>query len=427
MAAFKATVSWAPNFAYDLCAHHRGRMEADLDLTHWRLAFNSAEPVRVATLRAFEAAYGGCGFASRAMQPCYGLAEATLLVAGGEADGGWRAGVFSPETLSGGRILARRALEASVELVSCGRGAADGTLGVVEPDTRRRLSEGEVGEIWIRSPSVAAGYWNNPEATKAVFEAFTSDGEGPWLRTGDLGVARDGELYIAGRLKDVIIVGGVNYYPQDVEAIVERSHPALRAHSAIAFPIETEDGEGMAVVCEIDRRREAEVEAAILALRRDVFDELGLGAAAIGILRVGGAPKTPSGKVQRSLCRAAFEAGELPLIHGWRRAARRTDEPGVAMAAAHDVDAWTRARLAGLGVRMEEIDLNGCWSDLGVSSIDLVGLPEEVARNFGVHMKLAEIFDCASIMEFCDRVQGAISSPSSGRNVVAAPRLAALG
>ncbi|HVR98103.1 MAG TPA: fatty acyl-AMP ligase, partial [Thermoanaerobaculia bacterium] len=239
---YGATTSGGPNFAWDLCVRKVSpEQRRDLDLSRWEVAFNGAEPVRAETLAAFSATFAGCGFRPGAFYPCYGLAEATLMV-------------------SGGRPGEERAVRR--QRVSCGPALAGQELAIVDPATGERRGAGEVGEIWLAGPSVVAGYWRRPEETAAAFGARLKDGSGPFLRTGDLGFLEDGELFIAGRLKDLIILRGRNHYPQDIEATAMASHPELGGGLAAAFPVERDGEERLVVVLEIGRRSTLDVETA---------------------------------------------------------------------------------------------------------------------------------------------------------------------
>jgi len=226
----RATVSGGPNFAYDLCARKITRDEArTLDLGSWTLAFSGAEPIRPATLDRFAQAFGPCGFRRERFYPCYGLAEGTLIVSGGVPDEPPRIERVDARALARHRVAPARPGEpAARAVVGCGRSLLDQELAIVDPRTRRACPEAAVGEIWVKGPSVALGYWHRPEDTAQVFGATRADtGDGPFLRTGDLGFVLDGELFVTGRCKDLVIVRGRNHYPQDLEQTIERCHPAL--------------------------------------------------------------------------------------------------------------------------------------------------------------------------------------------------------
>src|ERR1044072_7725154 len=236
---YRATTSGGPNFAYELCIRRINESQrAELDLSSWSVAFNGAEPVREHTLKRFSEFFAPCGFSPRSFRPCYGLAEATLLVSGQER-GGSLIKSFDSGALEKDLV---RQVQAGGDnarmLVSCGAALPDQRIVIVDRDTLRECPADKVGEVWVSGPSVARGYWSRPEETEQTFKAYLSDtGEGPFLRTGDLGFLREGELFITGRLKDLIIIRGLNHYPQDIELTVQNSHPALRPDSGAAFSI----------------------------------------------------------------------------------------------------------------------------------------------------------------------------------------------
>ncbi|HYH46802.1 MAG TPA: fatty acyl-AMP ligase, partial [Thermoanaerobaculia bacterium] len=269
---YRATTSGGPNFAYDLCVRkvQPGLVE-ELDLSSWRLAFNGAEPVRAATLARFAETFGPCGFRREAFYPCYGLAEATLFVSGGEPGRGARAAEFGAEALAGHRAAAPRQGEAARELVGCGAGWGGQRIVIADPESGAVCGPEGVGEIWLAGPRVAAGYWNRSEETERAFGARLVGGEGPFLRTGDFGfVGAGGELFVTGRLKDLLILRGRNVYPQDLELTAEDSHPGLRPGSSAAFAVEVEGEERAVLVCELDRRAEEWGSGAGDAVRRAV-------------------------------------------------------------------------------------------------------------------------------------------------------------
>ncbi len=312
-----ATTSGGPDFAYALCADRvRPADREGLDLSRWRVAFDGAEPVRAATLDRFAAAFRPCGFRREAFFPCYGLAEATLIVSGGPA----RTVVLDADALTQGRVVMAAPDTAGVALVTSGAAASGQAVRLVDPLTARPCAPGEIGEIWVAGPSVARGYWRRPDESAATFGArLDPEGpgeegaweEGPFLRTGDLGFLAGGELVVTGRLKDVIIVAGRNHYPHDLEATATASHPALRSGGAAAFTVpapDTADGVALVVVAEADRDPVAR-EAAIAAVRRAIAAEHDLVAADVVLIAPGTLPRTSSGKVRRGACREAYEAG----------------------------------------------------------------------------------------------------------------------
>jgi acyl-CoA synthetase (AMP-forming)/AMP-acid ligase II len=318
---WRATVSGGPNFAYELvAARTTPEQRASLDLASWSVAFTGAEPIRADTLDRFVEAFAPAGFRRTAFHPCYGLAESTLIVSGG---GRGEPILFDADAAA---IEQRRVRSADTgtdqvrRLVGCGRAVSGLRLAIVDPDTLAACPDDEIGEIWIRGSSVARGYRNRPDETERTFDArIAGSGDGPFLRTGDLGFLHDGELFVTGRLKDVIIIDGRNLYPQDIEATAERSHPAVRAASAAAFSIDDGGSERLAVAVEVDWARLRGVAPAgwrepvenrdiVQTIRRAVVEAHDASVHAVVLLPPGGVPRTTSGKIQRHLCREEFES-----------------------------------------------------------------------------------------------------------------------
>ncbi len=284
-------ISGAPNFAYDLCLRSISDSElAELDLSRWSLAWNSAEPVRSDTLREFARRFERCGFRPEALRPCYGLAEATLIVSGAPP---------ASQAQIGGRAI-----------VSGGRVFAGEKVRVVSPRTRRVCAPGRVGEIWVSGASVAKGYWGNARQTRAVFQARTADGEGPFLRTGDLGFLRDSELFITGRLKDMIVLRGRKYYPEDIELAAESAHRAVRRGGCAAFGIEVGGVEKLALVIELESGGATQAEV-IAAARRSVAERCDVELHDAVAVRRGELPRTTSGKIRRRECRRLYLGGRF--------------------------------------------------------------------------------------------------------------------
>jgi acyl-CoA synthetase (AMP-forming)/AMP-acid ligase II len=332
IARTRATVSGGPNFAYDFCVRRTTpEQRATLDLSCWEVAFNGAEPVRASTLEAFVAAFGPCRFRRQAFFPCYGLAEATLFVSGGG-----RAAWPVLRTFDGEALEHKRVVEISTEekggrcLVGCGKIQADEKVMIVDPDTGLPCLPDQVGEIWAASPSVAHGYWQRPEETAHTFQArLAGTGEGPFLRTGDLGFFNEGELFIAGRLKDLIIINGGNHYPQDIELTVEGSHPCIQTGGSAAFSVDAAGEERLVIVAEVERscwqamRRSAVgpgpktaggAEEVIRAIQRAVVEQHDVPVYNVTFLKPGHLPRTSSGKVQRHACRNRFLEGTLEAM-----------------------------------------------------------------------------------------------------------------
>ncbi len=344
---YKGTTSGAPNFAYELCIDKIAPEQLQtLDLSSWSVAFNGAEPIRADTLERFYAKFASCGFRKQAFYPCYGMAETTLMVSGGlktappvfktikkdtlECDrvveGDWASQVKGEEGKGKGNALPLPLTfnlspdnqplpipnENACTLVGCGQTLPELQIVIAHPETLTRCLPSQVGEIWVSGPSIGCGYWNRPEETEQTFRAYLSDtGEGSFLRTGDLGFLHDGELFVTGRLKDLIILYGRNLYPQDIERTAERSHPALRLTGAAAFSVEVDDEERLVVVQELEFRQKPNVEEVAAAIRQAVAEEHEVQVYAIVLIEPGSIPKTSSGKIQRRACRANFLSGEL--------------------------------------------------------------------------------------------------------------------
>lgn len=315
------TISGGPNFAYDLCAEKvTAEQKKQLDLSRWTLAFNGAEPVRAETMDRFSEAFAECGFRREAFYPCYGLAEATLIVAGGFKQTEPVVRSFDAAALEQN---VARAADADAEqprrLVGSGGNLLDQDIVIADPETSEPLPHSRVGEIWVSGPSVAQGYWRREELSAETFQARLADGRGPFLRTGDLGFLCDGELFVTGRLKDLIILRGVNHYPQDIEITVDQAHEHLKPGAGAAFTVGEEGDERLVVVQETNRRRGLDFDAIIGAIRKQIATQHDLPVHSIVLLKTGSIPKTSSGKIQRHACQAGYQAGTLAAIASWKQ------------------------------------------------------------------------------------------------------------
>lgn len=317
---YRAEVAAAPNFAYDLCVdRYRPEEMEGIDLSGWRLALNGAEPVRGDTIRRFAATFAPHGFAAEAIYPAYGMAEATVLIAAGRRGAGARIRRLSRDRLQQHRALPATDDGDAVDVVGCGRALVGERIAIVDPDDRRRLDAGEIGEVWVAGPNVAAGYWRNPAATEAAFAArIAGDGSGPWLRTGDLGFCDEaGEIFITGRMKEIIIIRGVNHYPQDIEHTVAGCDPALQRHGGAGFAVADARGvERLVVVQEVGRtwRRRIDAEQLVGRIRDAIVRAHDIAPYEIVLLRPGALPKTTSGKIQRVAARQLWLEGRLDRL-----------------------------------------------------------------------------------------------------------------
>jgi acyl-CoA synthetase (AMP-forming)/AMP-acid ligase II len=316
---FRATTSGGPNFAYDLCMRKiTPDQRQNLDLSSWDLAFIGAEPIRSETLQQFATLFAPCGFRQEAFYPCYGLAEATLFVTGGFKDRFPTINrVDSTALTENYAVPALDKQQREHEFVGCGQPWSDTDVKIVDPNSHMPCQNGQVGEIWVSGYSIAVGYWGRTEQTAQVFQAYIADSKtGPFLRTGDLGFWQHGELFVTGRLKDIIIIRGRNYYPQDIELTATESHPALKKDCGIAFTVERKGIERLVLVHEVERSylRKLNIKEVIANIRRHVVTEHALQVHTAILIEPGSIPRTSSGKLRRQICRAEFIAGSLRVI-----------------------------------------------------------------------------------------------------------------
>jgi len=316
---YRAEVAGGPNFAYDLCvARYRAEEMAGTDLSCWQVAFNGAEPVRASTVERFVATFRPHGLRATAIYPAYGMAEATLLASGSRRGAGVVTRRLSREALQRNEAVSPTRDDDAYIAVSSGRALIGERIAIVEPDSRRRLPL-RVGEVWVAGPHVTQGYWRNRAATVAVFAArIAGEGDASWLRSGDLGFLDEaGALYITGRIKDVIIIRGINHYPQDIEDTVQNCHPALRPNAGAAFSVPgKEDEERLVIVHEVERtaRNQLSAEAIVDLVHEAVMAEHDIAVHDVALILPGTLPKTTSGKVQRSLARQLWLKGELERL-----------------------------------------------------------------------------------------------------------------
>lgn len=320
----RATISGGPNFAYDLCVRKvTPEQRASLDLSSWAVAFSGAEPVRSETIERFSEAFAANGFRRTAWYPCYGLAEATLFVTGARRAEPPQFHTVSAPALEQRLVTPVEPAAATARtFVSCGRPWLDLKVAIVDPEALTLSPEGTVGEIWISGASVAGGYWQRPEDSERIFRArLVGDDSGTtWLRTGDLGYLHEDELFIAGRIKDLIIIDGRNHYPQDIELTIEGCHPAIQLSGVAAFSVNGAGDEQLVVVAEIAREHmpgrpgAAPTSAILHAMRRAVSEQHAVRVTDLVLLRPGTIPKTTSGKIQRHAARAAYLDGTLSRV-----------------------------------------------------------------------------------------------------------------
>ncbi|MFN8546786.1 MAG: amino acid adenylation domain-containing protein [Candidatus Eisenbacteria bacterium] len=406
------THTGGPNFAYELASR---RVEPDpekYDLSSWAVAYNGAEPVRADTLERFARTFARCGFDRRALYPAYGLAEATLKVTGGDRGNGPRLLSVNRAALEAGRVDVS---DADHQLVGSGHVAGETRVRIVrvtedEATGASRfatLGDDEVGEIWVTGPSVARGYWHRPEETRATFQATLPNDPGLYLRTGDLGFLRDGELFVTGRAKDLIIVRGRNLYPQDLERTVEACATTIRAGGAAAFRLESnEEPERVAIVIEVERHGPKQPEQLLAAIRAAIVEAHEIDPTRLVLVKPGGVPRTSSGKVQRSACRRALEQGALPVLAEWSAPSPADLESSAADP--RSPHAWLEARLArALGVAQVGLAFDQPLTRFGLDSLRATELAHEIEVTYGLVLQPGELLLAPSLASIAARLEEA--------------------
>jgi amino acid adenylation domain-containing protein len=407
---YRATISGGPNFAYDLCVRKvRPEQIEALDLSSWVSAFNGAEPVRHDTLERFAAAFRPSGFRSESFYPCYGLAEATLIVSGGKKSAPPITETFRVEELGANRaaVVSRVDEEGGRTLVGSGSPLGDQQVIIADPETLTKRAPGRVGEIWVSGRSVAQGYWGNEEETGRTFRAYLVDtSEGPFLRTGDLGFLHGGELFVTGRLKDLIIIRGRNHYPQDIEATVESCYEALRSAPGAAFSVGEGGEERLVVVQEVAHRRQADLGEVIESIRHAISEEHELQAHAVVLIKPGTIPKTSSGKIQRHVARADYLAGSLQVLAETRETDGPEKDAGgegggpAGSGEAGGVEEWLRAELAAiLGLSPSALNVHHPIARYGLDSLHAIEFAHRIESALNVNLAMVGLLQGSSIAQ----------------------------
>lgn len=403
---YRGTTSGAPNFAYELCTRKVRPQELDgLDLSSWRVAVVGAEQVRSGALAEFAAKFAAAGFRPEAFLPAYGLAEAVLNVTSGRWFDLRVERCFSRKHLAEGRVrLAADNAPDSWRLVGCGRAWSGQRVEIVDPATLRRSPADTVGEIWVQSPNVALGYWNRPQESRATFDARTADGEGPFLRTGDLGFFHEGELFVVGRIKEMIIIRGRNYYPHDIEAAVARGHSALKPGGGAAFACELGGTERVVIVHEVRRGPGFNAEQVMAAIRRELAAEFFLAPGAVVLIPGGALPRTNSGKTARTVCRDHFLRGRLPVVAQWHAASldRRdqSERPMPQTPLEMEIARHWREVL-----QVESVALDDNFFELGGNSLSAVELYTRLRALLPPDYSLSQLFGEPTIAALCNLIR----------------------
>ncbi len=413
----KATVSGGPNFAYDLCVDNIKDEDLEgIDLSSWRCAYNGAEPVSARTLRRFAERFAKYGFKNEALYPGYGMAEATLLISGNLNEDGPKWLTVDKKAFQEGKVVEQESSEETMEVVSCGRIWQNHQARIVNPDTLKLCAKDEIGELWFQGGSVAIGYWENPEKTKETFDAYIKDtGEGPFLRTGDLAFIRDEEIYITGRLKDLLVIRGRNYYPQDLEFACSQSHESLVANSTAAFSVDTEAGEQLVIVQEVTRTaiRSVNAEEVFEAIVSNISAEYELSVYDIVLLIPGRILKTSSGKIQRQGNKKAYLSGEFEPIAQWRNEAttpESADPEESAEIAALDEDQlhdWMKTKIGELvNTPAHRIQVHKEFNAFGMDSMAAIQLSNDLSTLLNRDVPPNLVYDYPSIAQLSAHLLG---------------------
>ena len=417
LSGFRATLTVAPNFAYQLCVDRVSPSETEnaaLDLSSLRVAILGAEPVAAGTIDAFSRRFSAAGFARGAFRPSYGLAEATLFVSG-ERDAALEPRIVECDRNAldaEGRFEPASAGRVSKRIVSCGRPAPELDVAIVDPDQHRPRADGEVGEIWILGPSVSPGYDQAPEDNAQTFGALLADGRGPYLRTGDLGFRLEGELFVTGRIKDLIIVRGANHYPQDLEESARDASEWLRLGGSAAF---TSD-DRLVIIQETSARKVEDVESIFAAVRRRLAEAHGLTIGEIVLIRSRTLPRTSSGKVQRRRTRELWREGQLAELAKWTAP---SNEPTVRSdAPAPSIKAAVQAALAEILGR--DVGSEDNFFDLGADSVALARFHVRLTERLCPGLNLLDIVSHPNVAALAGFIEGRLSGSAVGNRPVPA-------
>ena len=409
---YRATISGGPNFAYDLCVRAiTDQQRAALDLSCWSLAFIGAEPIEPATLERFAAAFAPCGFNPSAFYPCYGLAEATLMVTGARRGSGATVEAFDSAALTQHNVVPvpdNADTRTARRLVACGGPVGTTRVVIVNPDTQTEVEPGGVGEIWVSGPSVGQGYWHSADLTDRSFNARLSDtGDGPFLRTDDLGFVNDGQLYVTGRRDDVMIIRGLNRYPHDIEATARNSHPLLDVGYGAAFAADDHGRQRLVLVQETRNDGKTDFDPILDAIRLAVLDEHELTLDTIALVRIGSIPKTSSGKVQRNACREAFVGGTLKTLADYNSPHGLSDtdpsRPHSAQSSAFAVVCQHALTLA--GAALPELTPDTPINVLGLDSLQRLELIAAIEKNVGGTLPETAYTQAHTLGELAEAVQ----------------------
>ncbi|MBW4537641.1 MAG: amino acid adenylation domain-containing protein [Myxacorys chilensis ATA2-1-KO14] len=415
---FGGTTSGGPNFAYEFCIEKiTPEQRKTLDLSSWSVAFNGAEPIRQSTLQRFADTFAECGFRPEAFYPCYGLAEASLMVSGSCKADRPVSKTVDAVALEQNRIVdtVSENQTASCVLVGSGQAVPEQQIAIAHPESGTLCAEHEIGEIWVSGPSIGRGYWNRFEETVSTFQAYLSDAhEGPFLRTGDLGFLYQGELFVTGRAKDLIIIRGRNLYPQDLELVAEQSHSALRASSSAAFAVEVGTEEQLVVVQEVEFRQKPDVAEVTAAIRQAIAEAYEVQAYGVVLIKPGTIPKTSSGKIQRRACRSEFLVGKLQVLGSSILEVTETDSDDRHLNRETLLATSSEARRTQLEAYLQHQvtrvlkaaspDLHQSLAAWGLDSLKIVELKNQIETDLGIEIGMTCFFSGASITQLAQQI-----------------------
>ncbi len=422
---YRGTSSGGPNFAYDICVSTVKDEDLEhLDLSSWKVAFNGAEPIRISSMRAFSEKFASCGFKDEAHYPCYGMAETVLHMTSNEVSRAEYSEFFDAELLLQNTIEKMdRSDPGAIELVNCGRAWCDHLVKIVDPKTFNACEETQIGEIWVQGETITKGYWKKPEVTEAVFNAYISDSkEGPFLRTGDLGFLLNGELFVTGRLKDVLIIRGLNHYPQDIELTAFECHEALMPNGAAAFSVQEGGDEQLVLVLEVKRTflRKFDENDVAMSVQKSIAEHHDLQANSILFIKPGRLSKTSSGKVQRQRSKQLFLDDDIEVI---ARVDKR-DQIDESELPEFPVGLWKQASLSEsdsqkkiiisnylqrlftvfAGLKGKEFPLDKEFLAYGLDSLSLSRIAAKVAEDLSIDIPIEVLFLCETIELLSDKL-----------------------
>src|SRR5215216_5376693 len=405
---YRVTTSGGPNFAYALCVRKAAQEDCSgIDLSSWKCAFNGSEPIRAETLESFCETFAPFGFSRESFFPCYGLAEATLLVSGGNTTSQPLVKSVSGNALKRNTVTDSADADSSA-LVASGR-IQEQEVVIVDPESLTPCSANAVGEIWVSGPSVTGGYYNRPTETAETFNArLAGTNHGPFLRTGDLGFVNEGALYVTGRVKELIIIRGQNHYPHDIEATVQSSVEGLRAGAGAAFSVEVDGEERLVIIQELERHYRLDPNEIIRRIRQAIADEHQIPPLAVSLVKTGTIPKTSSGKIQRRLCRTQFLQGLSDVIAQWTESQQNNESvttfsalPSSAAELGQSLISWLAAKLM---VEPSAIDASQPISSYGLDSMGTIELVHSLETNLGVSLPVSTFFEIPSLTHLAELI-----------------------